>query len=103
MVLKTLFKGNLKLRNNFVKLTNYKIGEVELTKNEQHGRIPILLSGIASILLANITAVVIVFSFGFFGDFTLRHSNSFHEHEKGKILTQKKFFFDQPYCKKQRY
>ena len=93
MVLKTIFKENLKLRDHFIKLTNYRKGEVELTKNEQYGRIPILLSGIASILLANITAVVIVFSFGFFGDFTLRHSKSFHEHEKGKTFTQKKFFF----------
>ena len=93
MVFKTIFKENLKFRDHFIKLTNYRKGEVESTKNEQHGRIPILLSGIASILLTNITAVVIVFSFGFFGDFTLRHSNSFHEHEKGKIFTQNQNFF----------
>ena len=38
-------------------------GDIELTENEQDGRMHILLSGIASILLVNITAVVIVFAF----------------------------------------
>ena len=94
MVLKTIFKENLKLRDHFFRLTKNRKGEVELTKTEQYGRIPILLSGIASILLANTTAVVIVFSFGFFGDFTLRHSNSSHENEKGKIVTFKRKYFD---------
>ena len=67
MVLNTILKTKIKFKDHFLKVMKNsketKCGEVELTKNEQHGRIPILLSGFASILLANITAAIIVFSF----------------------------------------
>ena len=40
-----------------------KRNDIELTIDEQNGRMQIILIGIASILLVNITAVVIVVSF----------------------------------------
>ena len=88
MVLTTISGEHVKLGNFVVKSTKSgketEIGGLELTNNEQHGRIIVLLSGFASILLINITAVFIVFSFGI-GD-GLKSRNYFYKQEKGEVF-----------------
>ena len=62
--------------------------DVELTVNEQISRVQIILSGIASILLVNITAVVIVVTFdaSVFIDFKFKNKNDLQTREKGNIF-----------------
>ena len=87
MVLTTISGEHVKLGNFVVKSTKSgketRIGGLELTNNEQHGRIIVLLSGFASILLINITAFLIVLSFGIG---SLKSRNYFHKQEKGKVF-----------------
>ena len=66
-------------------------GDIELTENEQDGRMHILLSGIASILLVNIIAVVIVFAFqsSDFGE--IKQRNFSQKEEQGKIFLGNKY------------
>ena len=65
-----------------------KNNDVELTVNEQIGRLQIILSGIASILLVNITAAVIIVLFdpSFSGDVKFKSRNYLQSQEKGMIL-----------------
>ena len=62
--------------------------DVELTVNEQIRRVQIILSGIASILLVNITAVVIVVTFdaSVFIDVKFKDKNNFQTREKGNMF-----------------
>ena len=88
MLLTTISGEHVKLGNFVVKSQKSgketEIGELELANNEQHGRMIVLLSGLASILLINVTAVLIVFSFGIGGD--LKSHNYFYKQEKGKVF-----------------
>ena len=67
--------------------------DVELTVNEQIRRVQIILSGIASILLVNITAVVIVVTFdaSVFIDVKFKNKNDLQTRGKGNIFV-KSFF-----------
>ena len=62
--------------------------DIELTVNEQIRRVQIILSGIASILLVNITAVVIVVTFdtSVFIDVKFRNKNDLQTRGKGNIF-----------------
>ena len=65
-----------------------KRNDIELTIDEQNGRMQIILIGIASILLVNITAVVIVVSFHWsvFGDVKFKSINHLHTQKKGIVM-----------------
>ena len=61
--------------------------DIELTVNEQIRRVQIILSGIASILLVNITAAIIIVLFdpSFSGDVRFKSRNYLKNQEKGMI------------------
>ena len=65
-----------------------KKNDIELTIDEQNGRMQIILSGIASILLVNITAAVIIVSFHWsvFGDVKFKSIKYVQTQQKGTVL-----------------
>ena len=65
-----------------------KDNDVELTVSEQIGRLQIILSGIASILLVNITAVVIIVTFdsSVFTDGKFKNKIDLQTRGKGNIF-----------------
>ena len=66
--------------------------DIELTMVEQNGRIQIFLIGIASILLVNITAAIIVVSshWSVFGDVKFKSINHLHTQKKGTVMSRGK-------------
>ena len=94
-------RDNVKLSDNFKKncevelsLNYEELGpEVELPLNEQFQRLNLLLLGIASILLVNITAVLVVFSVKFTEDESIFLKERFYlqENVEGKSSTKTKY------------